>query len=156
MTTGQHLVILMNHQNSSNLPAPCIVDNGIVVNKQDMLRLLRGLRRVRYIHRQEEEIANRGEGCVMEAFCDPQQATLVANHSLYLNAHSFDYLEIITNGEDTTYALVHENRCLCLTPLSETKAERTAQLDAADLEAIVTEAIAASWDASLDDDRHLP
>ena len=92
----------------------------------------------------------------MEAFCDPQQATLVANHSLYLNAHSFDYLEMITtstdSGIETTFALVQENRCLCLTPLSEGKAERTAQLDAADLEAIVTEAIAASWDASLDND----
>ena len=95
----------------------------------------------------------------MEAFCDPQQATLVANHTLYLNAHSFDYLEVITNqtetGPETTFALVQENRCLCLTPLSEAKAHRTAQIDAADLEAIVTEAIAASWDASLDDDRHL-
>ncbi len=92
----------------------------------------------------------------METFCDPQQATIVANHSLYLNAHSFDYIEIITNctesGTETTFALIQENRCLCLTPLSESKSERTAQLDAADLEAIVTEAIAASWDASLDDD----
>ena len=147
----------MKQSQPSHLPAPCIVDNGIVDQKQDMLRLLRSLRRVRYIHRQDDEITNMGEGCVMEAFCDPLQATLVANHSLYLNAHSFDYLEIITKstetGAETTFALVQENRCLCLTPLSESKAASTAQIDAADLEAIVTEAIAASWDASLDDDR---
>ena len=146
----------MNHQPSSQIPAPCIVDNGIVVQKQDMLRLLRSLRKVRYIHRQDDEITNVGEGCVMEAFSDPQQATLVANHSLYLNTHSFDYLELITNetetGTETTFALVQENRCLCLTPISEGNASHTAQIDAADLEAIVTEAIAASWDASLDND----
>ena len=145
----------MNPKKLSNLPAPCIVENGIVVQKQDMLRLLSGLRQVQYIYRQDDEITNTGEGCVMEVFGDPNQATLVANHSLYLNVHSFDYLEIITNGEESTFALTQENRCLCLIPRSESKAERTAQLDAADLEAIVTEAIAASWDASLDDDRHL-
>lgn len=147
----------MNHSQPSHLSAPCIVDNGIVVQKQDMLRLLRSLRKVRYIHRQDDEITNVGEGCVMEAFCDPQQATLVANHSLYLNAHSFDYLEVITNstdaGTETTFALVQENRCLCLTPILESRADCVGQIAAADLEAIVTEAIAASWDASLDDDR---
>ncbi|PZO15725.1 MAG: hypothetical protein DCF25_13305 [Leptolyngbya foveolarum] len=146
----------MNHKKSGPFPAACIVDNGIVVQKQDMLRLLRSLRRVGYIYRQDDEITNTGEGCVMEAFCDPQQATIVANHSLYLNAHSFDYIEIITNctenGVETTFALVQENRCLCLTPLFEGKADKIAQLDAADLEAIVTEAIAATWDASLDND----
>ena len=141
--------------NKSSLPAPCIVDSGIVVQKQDILRLLKGLHRVRYVYRQDDEITNTGEGCVIEIFCDPQQATLVANHSLYLNAHSFDYLELITQAGETSFVLVQENRCLCLTPLCDDKVERTAQLDAADLEAIVTEAIAASWDASLDDDRHL-
>ena len=145
----------MNHKKPSKLPAPCIVENGIVVQKQDILRLLSGLRQVRYLYRQDDEITNTGEGCVMEVFCDPNQATLVANHSLYLNVHSFDYLEVITNGKESTFALTQENRCLCLIPSSETAVERTAQLDAADLEAIVTEAIAASWDASLDDDRHL-
>lgn len=145
----------MNPNQPSKLPAPCIVENGIVVQKQDMIRLLSSLRQVRYIYRQDDKITNTGEGCVMEVFCDPNQATLVANHSLYLNTHSFDYLEILTNGEESTFALTQESRCLCLIPASESPAERTAQLDAADLEAIVTEAIAASWDASLDDDRHL-
>ncbi|MEL6779916.1 MAG: hypothetical protein AAFO06_21985 [Cyanobacteria bacterium J06597_16] len=155
----------MNHRKSSDLPAPCIVDSGIVVNKTDMLRLLRSLRRVRYIHRQDNEITNKGEGCVMEAFADPNQATLVANHSLYLNVDSFDYLEMVTNQRDTeattdtetTFALVQDNRCLCLTPINDTLDERSArQLDAAALEAIVTEALSASWDASLDDERNLP
>ncbi len=147
----------MNHKNSSDLPAPCIVDSGIVVHKADMLRLLQGLRRVRYIHRQADEITNTGEGCVIEAFADPQQATLVANRSLYLNVHSFDYLEMVTAGEETSFVLVQDNRCLCLTPIANAVEDRSAhQLDAAALEAIVTEALSASWDASLDDERNLP
>ena len=151
----------MNYRNSSDLPAPCIVDSGIVVNKTDMLRILRSLRRVRYIHRQDNEITNKGEGCVMEAFSDPNQATLVANRSLYLNVDSFDYLEMVTTDKDgeneTNFVLVQDHRCLCLTPMNNTLDDRAArQLDAAALEAIVTEALSASWDASLDDERNLP
>ena len=146
----------MNYKNASSLSAPCLVENGIVANKKDMLRLLKGLRRVRYIHKQDSEITNKGEGCVMEAFSDPAQATIVANHSLYLNVHSFDYLEMITFGEETTFALVQDDRCLCLTPLpSEPDTASTTQLDAATLEAIVNQALSASWDASIDDERNL-
>lgn len=147
----------MNPNNPSHLPAPCFVDNGIVVNKSDMLRLLKGLRKVTYIHKQDSQITNTGEGCVMEAFSDPAQATIVANHSLYLNVHSFDYLEIITNANETTFALVQDSRCLCLTPLPQRQESPAAgALDAATLEAIVNEALSASWDASLDDERNLP
>jgi hypothetical protein len=146
----------MNPKNSSHLPAPCIVDNGIVYHKADILRLLKGLRLVSYIHRQDNEITNTGEGCVAEVFCDPAQATIVANRSLYLNVHSFDYLELITQGEATCFALVQDNRCLCLTPLPSADSTLAAgQLDAATLEAIVAEALSASWDACLDDERNL-
>jgi len=93
----------------------------------------------------------------MEAFSDPNQATLVANHSLYLNVSSFDYLEIVSSGDETSFALVQENRCLCLTPVKKSCDSRDhREIDAAALEAIVTEALSASWDASLDDDRHFP
>ncbi|MEL7225299.1 MAG: hypothetical protein AAF810_04625 [Cyanobacteria bacterium P01_D01_bin.36] len=145
----------MNHNSSSNLPAPCLIDNGIVVHKTDMLRLLKGLSHVRYIHRQDDQITSTGEGRVMEAFSDANQATLVANHSLYLNVHSFDYLEMIRSGEETSFALVQDNRCLCLTPIvKETERYSTREIDAATLEAIVTEALSASWDASIDDERN--
>jgi len=167
----------MNPKFSSGLPiplsAPCIVENGIVFHKTDMLRLLKGLHRVRYVHRQDSEITNSGEGCVMEVFSDPTQATIVANRSLYLNVHSFDYLELITDGhktaqeiapqatpeavETTCFALVQDNRCLCLTPLPNLEVTPAiGHLDTATLEAIVTEALSASWDASLDDERNLP
>lgn len=151
----------MNYNSPSQLPAPCIVDSGIVVNKADMLRLLKGLRHVRYVHRQDSEITSTGEGCVMEAFADPNQATLVANHSLYLNVHSFDYIEMVQrereNGEvETCFALMQDNRCLCLSPIVKEKEQPSYhEIDAATLEAIVTEALSASWDASMDDERNL-
>lgn len=145
----------MNHNSPSDFPAPCIIDNGIVVRKADMLRLLKDLRHVRYIHRQDDEIKSIGEGCIMETFADPHQATLVANRSLYLNVDSFDYVEIISSGEDTSYALVQDNRCLCLTPISKVPSDRIdREIDVAALEAIVTEALSASWDASIDDERN--
>lgn len=153
---GQREASPMNQKHSSNLPAPCIVDNGIVIHKADMLRLLKGLRNVRYIHRQDDEITNTGQGYVKEVFADPNQATLVANRRLYLNVHSFDYLEMISAGDETSFALVQDNRCLCLTPLSQCCESRThKEIDAAALEAIVSEALSASWDASVDDDRNL-
>lgn len=79
---------------SEQLPAPCIIDTGTVVNKQDMLRLLADLSRVRYVHTQDGILASEGEGHVLEVFADPQRSTLIANHALYLNVHSFDYLEL--------------------------------------------------------------
>ncbi|NEQ99918.1 MAG: hypothetical protein F6K30_25005 [Cyanothece sp. SIO2G6] len=78
----------------SHLPAPCIVDAGIIVNKQDMRRLLCDLGAVRYHYDQGGRCISEGEGYVVEVFSDPDEATLVTNHSLYLNVCSFDYLEL--------------------------------------------------------------
>ncbi|EDX85327.1 hypothetical protein S7335_3026 [Synechococcus sp. PCC 7335] len=155
MIIGLSEAFQMNYNSSGNFLAPCIIDNGIVVRKADMLRLLKDLRHVRYIHRQDNEIINTGEGCIMEAFADPHSATLVANHSLYLNVHSFDYMEIVRSEADTSFVLVQDNRCLCLTPVSRVSSDRSnREIDVAALEAIVTEALSASWDASIDDERN--
>ena len=78
----------------SHLPAPCIVDSGTVVNKQDMRRLLCDLGPVQYRYTQGDRCISEGEGYVVEVFADPNEATLVTNHSLYLNICSFDYLEL--------------------------------------------------------------
>ena len=78
----------------SHLPAPCIVDSGTVVNKQDMRRVLCDLGPVQYRYTQGEHCISEGEGYVVEVFADPNEATLVTNHSLYLNICSFDYLEL--------------------------------------------------------------
>lgn len=144
------------HSGNIDLPAPCLVDEGTVINKTDMLRLLRDLTRVRYSHEQDGQILKQGEGCLVEAFSDPQQATLVANNSLYINVDSFDYLKMgQISDQESYFDLIQENRRLRLIPLSNPLQEQTSRtLNAAALEAMVTEALSASWDACLDDDNN--
>jgi hypothetical protein len=141
---------------NTRLPAPCIIDIGIIVNKQDMERLLADLSRVRYIHSQDGKIVTEGEGYVLEVFADPQRATLVANHTLYLNVQSFDYLELNQSPENESYFdLIQDNRQLRLIPLSNPLQEQTTRsLNAAALEAVVAEVLSANWDVQIDDEEN--
>lgn len=136
------------------LPAPCIVDAGIIVNKDDMQRLLSGLGIVRYVHMLDGKQQNHGEGYIMEVFADPLQATLIANHTLYLNVHSFDYLQLTPSPQQKTYFdLIQDHRQLRLIPLSNPfQEQQTKNMDSEDLEAIVTEVLSEHWDMPLDDD----
>ena len=98
----------------------------MVVNKIDMRRLLVDLGRVRYIHLQEGKLISQGEGDVLEVFANPHRSTLVANHALYLNVYSFDYLDLKQSKEQETYFdLVQDSRCLRLIPLSTPLQQQT-------------------------------
>lgn len=138
----------------TRLPAPCIIDTGMIVNKQDMQRLLADLGRVRYIHSQDGVLLTEGEGYVLEVFAEPQRATLVANHALYINVYSFDYLELKQSPERESYFdLIQETRHLRLIPLSNPLQEQTTRtLNAAALEAVVAEVLSANWDVQMDDE----
>lgn len=146
----------MTHDSAGlpNLPAPCLVDNGIVVNKADMLRLLNDLGQVNYTDIHDQNILSQGTGYVMDVFAEPGVSTLVANQSLYLNVYSFDYLELEKLPNDQAcFKLVQENRCLQLVPLTTPIQEQaTRNINTVAIEAIVAEALSASWDACLDDD----
>ncbi|MBD2108664.1 MULTISPECIES: hypothetical protein [unclassified Nodosilinea] len=148
----------MNHERASNLsiPAPCLIDSGVVVNKNDMLRLLQDLGQVQYRHFQDGITLSEGQGLVMEVFADGQQATLVANHTLYINVYSFDCLELgKTDADGNHFDLVQDNRRLRLIPLSNPMHEHiTRSVNTAAFEAMVADALSASWDACLDDDRN--
>jgi hypothetical protein len=141
-------------KSSKRLPAPCIIDTGIVVNKLDMRRLLMDLRHVRYLHLQDNNLQSQGEGYVLEVFTDPQRATLVANHALYLNVDSFDYLELKVSAEGESYFdLVQDHRRLRLIPLTNLLQDHSsANLNAADLEAVVDQVLSAKWDLQIDDE----
>lgn len=147
------------NQSSHSLPAPCIIDFGTLVNKDDIRRLLNDLSRVRYIHTFDGKLQSEGEGWIVEVFTDPHQATLVANHKLYLNVNSFDYLKIHqTPDQDTYFDLVQDNRQLRLIPLSNCLQDynENQKLDADTLEAMVTQVLSARWDVQLDDDDDCP
>jgi hypothetical protein len=147
----------MSHDPSlrnSRLPAPCIIDRGTIIDKQDMHRVLTDLNRVRYIHTQDGQVISEGEGCILEILVDPHRATLVANHALYLNVHSFDYLELGCSSEGTTFDLVQESRTLRLIPLSNPLRDQgTRSIDVSDLEVMVAEVISASLDVQIDDEQ---
>ena len=145
----------MSHdQFPTQLPAPCIIDSGIIVNKLDMRRLLTDLRHVRYLHIQDGNLHSEGEGCILEVFADPRRATVVVNHSLYLNVYSFDYLELNLSPEGESYFdLVQDTRRLRLIPLFNPLQEAGSdKLNEADLEAVVDQVLSAKWDLNIDED----
>lgn len=141
---------------SKRLPAPCIIDTGTLVNKQDIQTLLTDLSRVRYVHTQDGNLISEGEGCVLEVFADPKRSTLIANHALYINVCSFDYLELGQSSEqEPWFDLVQDGRQLRLIPLSNPLQDHhDRSLNAAALEAMVAEVLSASWDVQIDDEEH--
>jgi hypothetical protein len=143
---------------SQRSPAPCIVDLGTVINKQDMQRLLIDLGRVHYSYTQDGVLSSEAEGYILEVFADPYRSTLVANHALYLNVHSFDYLELDKDAEQKpVFNLVQEGRVLRLLPLTNPLQEDyTRTLDEATLEAVVAEVLSAGLDVQIDDEEPFP
>ncbi len=149
---------MSHHLPDTRLPAPCIIDTGMIVNKIDMRRLLADLGRVRYIYTQEGKLQSEGEGDVMEVFANPRRSTLVANHARYLNDYRLAYLELKQSPEQQTYFdLMQEGRCLRLIPLSTPLQERRERsLNATALEAMMDQVLSARWDAEIDDDNSYP
>ncbi|AMW31316.1 MULTISPECIES: hypothetical protein [Arthrospira] len=141
-------------QLNCRVSAPCIIDTGIVVNKRDMQKLLVDLGRVRYIHIQDSQVKSQGEGHILEVFADQQQATLIANHALYLNVYSFDYLELKQSSDNETYFdLVQDGRLLRLVPLSNPLQDQaTRNLQAAAFDAVMDQVLSNNWDTPIDDD----
>ncbi len=149
---------MSQHRSDTKLPAPCIINTGIIVNKIDMRRLLTDLGRVRYLHIQEDECKSEAEGDVLEVFANRNRSTLVANHALYLNVYSFDYLELKQSPEQEAYFdLVQDGCCLRLIPLSTPVQERANRnLNETALEAMMDQVLSARWDIELDDDGSCP
>ena len=145
---------MSQHRSDTKLPAPCIINTGIIINKLDMRRLLADLGRVHYIHIQEGKCKSEGEGDVVEVFANQNRATIVANHALYLNIYSFDYLELKQSSEQETYFdLMQDGCCLRLIPLSTPVQERaTRKLNETAWEAMMDQVLSSRWDAEIDDD----
>ena len=147
---------MSQHHQLNPLPAPCIVDTGIIVNQDDIKRLLADLGQVRYVHLIDNRIHSEGKGSIKEIFSDPHQSTLIANSNLYINLQSFDYLKLSKSTDNcTSFVLTQENRQLHLIPESPSSQDLAAQrnmIDAATIEAMVTEVLSARLDVQLDDE----
>jgi hypothetical protein len=145
---------MSHHLPHTKMPAPCIVNMGIVVNKLDIRRLLNDLGRVHYIYTQDDKLLSEGDGDVMEVFANSHRSTLVTNNALYVNVDSFDYLELkLSPQQETYFDLIQEQMCLRLIPLSTPLQERrNRQFNVTVIEAMMDQVLAARWDAEIDDD----
>lgn len=147
---------MMNHQtNYCQLPAPCVIESGILVNKEDIKRLINDLTQVRYIHSLDGIIQNQGQGWILEVFNDKNQATVVINNSLYINLQSFDYLQLTqVSPQESHFDLVQDNRKLTLIPLvtASQEVQTSKNIGFDNLEEMLGEVLSAKWDVQLDDD----
>ncbi|MBE9195680.1 hypothetical protein IQ219_10275 [Synechocystis sp. LEGE 06083] len=137
------------------LPAPCVIEQGILVNKEDMQRVLNDLGQVNYYYQLDGKCQAEGQGWILDVFSDAQQATIVTNQSLYLNVNSFDYLEISLDHQGKTIVdLWQESRHLRLVPLDDwlNPREGYSQLMPLDLEEAVAEVLAARLDVQRDEE----
>jgi hypothetical protein len=138
----------MSHDSLAQIPAPCIIDDGLIIDKQDMKRVL---------HTQDGRTISEGEGCVLEVFADPRRATMVANHALYLNVYSFDYLQLSKAKDESRFDLIQDDRQLRLIPLSNPLQEQANRgINVAELEVMVAEVLSASLDVQIDDEENFP
>ncbi len=156
LTPKYQILLAMNqHSRSQQIPAPCIVDIGTIINKDDIKRLLNDLCHVYYVHSLDNKVQSEGQGCVIEVFNDPLQSTLVANSNLYINIQSFDFLQLNKSpNEETCFDLIQDNRQLRLIPISHSSPvpDFEQKIDTATIEAMMTEVLSAHLDVQFDDD----
>lgn len=103
-----------------NAPAPCIVNEGILINRKDMFRALETLESVKYAHIVDGNVISQGEGVVVKVFSSPDTSTLVVNGCLFLNILSFNYLRFYTQDNGVTVIeLIEDSKTLQLTPIED-------------------------------------
>ncbi len=148
----------MNHQtNNCHLVAPCIIESGILVNKEDIKRLLNDLTQVRYVHDIDGVVQNQGQGWILEVFNDLTQATMIVNNSLYINIQSFDYLKVNqVSPYETHFDLIQDNRTIRLIPMATGSQEHQQQtsknLGFSSFDEMMGEVFSAKWDVQSDED----
>lgn len=72
----------------------CIVDEGVLVQRRDMVRILRDLGQVRYQEWRDDRLRRQGEGTIVHVAANDRSATVILNKRLYLNVNAFDYLQL--------------------------------------------------------------
>lgn len=111
----------MNEQRK-NSNAPCIVNEGTLINKKDIIRALETLENVAYEYRVDSKIMARGEGWILKIFASRESSTLIINDCIYINIMSFDYLRFGRNKNgQTVIELVNDTCCLKMTALEESQ-----------------------------------
>ncbi|MDB5101622.1 MAG: hypothetical protein JWM80_6043 [Cyanobacteria bacterium RYN_339] len=103
----------------------CVVDEGILLNRRDMVRVLRDLGHVRYQDLVEGTERARGEGYIAGVYANQSNSTIIVNKRLYINVNGFDYMRLRRADENgTAIDLVDDRRTIRITPLSDAMLER--------------------------------
>jgi hypothetical protein len=105
----------------------CIVDEGIVLNRRDMVRILRDLGHVHYQDLLDGNVQSQGEGLIAGVVSNQNASTIVVNRRLYINVNGFDFMRLGRTDDDTsTIDLVDEKRTIRLLPVGDVLQERQA------------------------------
>jgi len=105
----------------------CIVDEGIVLDRRDMVRVLRDLGHVRYEDRQDGRVRARGEGFIASVFANGHASTIFVNRRLYINVNAFSHMQLTRIDDDeTAIDLVDDRRTIRLLPVGDGLTERQA------------------------------
>jgi hypothetical protein len=104
---------------------PCIVDDGLVVNRKDMVRILRDLGHVKYTDILDGQVRTEGEGFIYSVFANYNRSTIFVNKRLYINVNSFSHIRL-SKLEDGQAAidLVEDERVVRLLPQTDPLQER--------------------------------
>ncbi len=108
------------HDHHHQTSAPCIVNEGILINKKDMLRALETLESVKYTYFVDGNVIGQGEGVVVKVFSSQDTSTLVINGCLFLNILSFNYLRFYAQDNGlTTIELIEDSKILRLISIED-------------------------------------
>ena len=106
----------------------CVVDQGIVYSKRDMIRVLRDLDKVSYIDLIDDVPVASGEGYLIDVYANSFDSTLVFNNRLHINVHGFEFLKVGTSPQKFI-ELVSGHRTIKLKPLTNILQVNQAQIE---------------------------
>ena len=100
--------------------APCIINEGTIYHKKDMLRALETLENLSYEYVVDGRSVAGGKGVLLKVFASKNSATLVINNCVFINVLSFRYLNFKTlETGQTEIELMADSRTLRLTSMDE-------------------------------------
>lgn len=104
----------------------CVVDEGLIVNRRDMSRILGDVGQVRYQELFAGAIRRQGEGIIVHVAASDHAATVIVNKRLYLNVNAFDCLRLSCDeAGGAIIDLVMDARTLRLIPVSDPISDRS-------------------------------
>ena len=102
----------------------CIVDEGILVSRRDMVRVLRDLGLVRYVDLLGGVPRSTGEGYVTSVVSNFSTSTIIVNRRLYLNVNNFEFIRLGVEEGQSVFDLVDHERTIRLFPMADALTER--------------------------------